>query len=472
MRYHPGMWTPESSFRDAEPAVFWTRQRRPVPGQPPLEGNTTADLAIIGGGFTGLWAAIEAKTRDPDRDVLLLEMEQIAFGATGRNGGFIEPSLTHGLQNGLARYSRDEVHRLEQLGDRNFEEIARFIADRMIDCDFVRRGVLWGATEPYMLAYIDEAIAQAREWGKESIALDADGMRALIKSPFYLGGVWAKSEGGLVDPARLAWGLLQAALDFGVRVHEGTKVTALVDAGPRIAVRTAHGTVLARRVIHATSAYPGVVRQTRRYVAPVYDYVLMSEPLTPGQRESIGWSERFGLTDGDNQFIYARMTEDHRILYGGWDAVYHRNGQVDPGLDVSDESHGFLVRRFFTTFPQLEGLRFTHRWGGAIDTCSRFAVFFTTTHGGKVVAAAGYTGLGVGASRFGALTALDLVDGRQTERTGLELVRKKPVPFPPEPLRSAVIALTRRAIARADQNEGNRGLWLRTLDRLGLGFDS
>jgi glycine/D-amino acid oxidase-like deaminating enzyme len=191
--------------------------------------------------------------------------------------------------------------------------------------------------------------------------------------------------------------------------------------------------------------------------------------------ECDGATERIQLVAchaGDNRFIYQRMTADNRIVYGGLDAIYHRGGRVQHSFDQCPESHRFLAERFFRTFPQLEGLRFSHRWGGAIDTCSRFAVFFDTTHGGKVAYASGYTGLGVGASRFGARTALDLVDGDHTERTELRLTRKRPMPFPPEPVRSAVIALTQREIARADQKQGRRGLWLRTLDRLGLGFDS
>lgn len=466
------MWTPDSSFRDAERKVYWTSQPRPVPVQPVLEGHAVADLAIIGGGFTGLWAAVEAKLRTPDRDVVLLEMEEIAFGASGRNGGFIDSSLTHGLENALNRYSHPEVRRLEDLGERNLTEIESFIKQHGIDCDFHREGVVWGATEPYMLAHIPQIVEQQATWGKTAIAFDGETVRTLVNTPFYLGGVWSKDEGGLVDPARLAWGLLRVAIELGVRVFEHTGVLRLTDAGSRVGIHTEQGSLLAERAIHATSAYPGVVRETRRYIAPVYDYVLMSEPLTPAQIDAIGWTTRFGLADGDNQFVYFRMTEDNRILYGGWDAVYHRGGRVAPDLDVRDESHAFLAARFFRTFPQLEGLRFSHRWGGAIDTCSRFAVFFNTTHGGKVAYAAGYTGLGVGASRFGACTALDLVDGLETERTDLELVRKRPVPFPPEPLRSLVISYTQRAIAEADRNEGRRGLWLRTLDRFGLGFDS
>jgi glycine/D-amino acid oxidase-like deaminating enzyme len=131
-----------------------------------------------------------------------------------------------------------------------------------------------------------------------------------------------------------------------------------------------------------------------------------------------------------------------------------------------------LSDQFFATFPQLEGLRFTHRWGGAIDTCTRFCAFYGTAHGGDVAYAAGYTGLGVGATRFAADVLLDLLSGEPTERTRLEMVRTKPVPFPPEPFAWAGIQLTRRALQKADRQQGRRGPWLRTLDRLGLGFDS
>jgi glycine/D-amino acid oxidase-like deaminating enzyme len=222
----------------------------------------------------------------------------------------------------------------------------------------------------------------------------------------------------------------------------------------------------------ATSAYPPLVPAVKRYVAPVYDYALMTEPLSGAQRADIGWSHRQGISDMGNQFHYYRPTADGRILFGGYDAVYRCGGDVGPHRDDDDATFGTLSQHFFSTFPQLEGLRFSHRWGGAIDTCSRFSVFFGRAHGGRLVYALGYTGLGVGATRFGARVALDLLDGRATAATGLKMVRRRPVPFPPEPLRSAVIQLTRNRLAAADRNDGRRGVWLRTLDRLGLGFDS
>jgi glycine/D-amino acid oxidase-like deaminating enzyme len=173
-----------------------------------------------------------------------------------------------------------------------------------------------------------------------------------------------------------------------------------------------------------------------------------------------------------NQFHYYRPTADGRILYGGYDAVYRYGGDVGPHRDEDDPTFAKLSQHFFTTFPQLEGLRFSHKWGGAIDTCSRFSVFFGRAFGGRLVYALGYTGLGVGATRFGARVAIDLLDGRSTPATQLRMVRRRPVPFPPEPLRSGVIQLTRNRLAAADRDDGRRGLWLRALDRLGLGFDS
>jgi glycine/D-amino acid oxidase-like deaminating enzyme len=176
--------------------------------------------------------------------------------------------------------------------------------------------------------------------------------------------------------------------------------------------------------------------------------------------------------DTANQFHYYRQTSDNRILWGGYDAVYHwRNGLRDD-LDQRPDTFELLAAQFFETFPQLQGVRFSHKWGGAIDTCTRFFAFQGTALGGRVAYSLGYTGLGVAATRFGAQVMLDLLDGVDSEALSLRAVTSRPLPFPPEPVRYAGIQLTRRALAKADRNAGRRGPWLRTLDRLGLGFDS
>jgi glycine/D-amino acid oxidase-like deaminating enzyme len=225
-------------------------------------------------------------------------------------------------------------------------------------------------------------------------------------------------------------------------------------------------------VVLGTNAFPSPVRRHRPYTVPVWDHVLVTEPLTDRQLDDLGWSGRQGVGDAGNQFHYYRLTCDGRLLWGGYDALYYFGGDLTARRARNARTEAMLAEHLVATFPQLDGVRVTHAWGGAIDTCTRFSAFWSLTHGGQVAAVHGYTGLGVGASRFGAQVCLDLLAGRRNERTELEMVRRRPVPFPPEPLRWTGIQVTRRALARADAREGRRGPWLRTLDRLGLGFDS
>ena len=460
-----------AAYEDAEPRAFWMAAARPGDAQPPLIGSVEADLCIVGGGFTGLWAALHAKADDPARDVVVLEAETAGFGASGRNGGFAIASLTHGLSNGLARFE-DEMPALERLALENFEGMKADLAQHGIDCDFEETGDLAVALEPHEEAWLEEEAELLRRFGHEVDVLDGPATRREVNSPTYRGGLWGRTGSAILDPGKLAAGLRSAALRQGVRIHEHTAAAELDAQASSIVVMTPQGRVRARSVLLATSAFPPLLRSMRRYVVPVYDYALTTEPLTPEQRASIGWEHRQGVGDMGNQFHYYRPTTDGRILFGGYDAIYRFRGPVAPRLDEHDATFGMLSQHFFTTFPQLRGVRFTHRWGGAIDTCSRFSVFFGTAHDGRVAYAVGYTGLGVVATRFGARVALDLLDGRDTEATRLRYVRSKPIPFPPEPLRTAVIQLTRNRLAAADRNAGRRGLWLRTLDRLGLGFDS
>ncbi|MCW2980005.1 MAG: dependent oxidoreductase [Solirubrobacterales bacterium] len=461
-----------ATYADAEPRPFWLAELPAREPSPPLRGAIEADLCIVGGGFTGLWAALHAKADDPGREVVLLEAETIGFGASGRNGGFAIGSLTHGLENGLARFG-DEIELLERLGREN---LAGYVADlerHGVDCDYEPTGELTPSVAAYQDGWAAETAELYGRFGYDvEVFADAAAMRAEVDSPLYRGGAWVKDAGGVLDPAKLVLGLYEAALRAGVRVYEKTPVESIGEAGESVVVLTPRGTVTARRVVVGTSAYPSPVRSVHRYIAPVYDYALMSEPLSSAQLESIGWGRRQGIGDGGNRFHYYRLSADNRILWGGFDAVYRYGGPVRPDLDDDDATFGRLAQNFRVTFPQLEGLRFTHRWGGAIDTCSRFSVFFGTALGGRVAYAAGYTGLGVVSTRFGARVALDLVDGRQTEATRSRYVRRKPLPFPPEPLRSGIIQLTRNRLAAADARDGRRGAWLGLLDRLGLGFDS
>ena len=462
----------DNLFAAAAPRPYWL-DAHPAPAAcAPLAGDAACDLAIVGGGFTGLWTALIAKEREPDRDVILLEAEHVAFGASGRNGGFAEHSLTHGLRNGLARFSEAELIELERVGADSFAELHAALARHAINARYEATGVLWLATEPHEVEEIADEVALARRFGGDAQALDAAATRAEVDSPRALGGVWQRDAGGVLDPVALAYGLRRAVLALGVRICERSPVARIRDEGGRVVLECPGGRVHARRAVLATSAYPPLLRSMRRRMLPVYDYVLVTEPLSAAQRSAIGWANRQGVTDGGNQFHYWRLTADDRILYGGYDAIYHWRNGVGPQLDQRHDTFSLLAEHLLETLPQLEGIRFTHRWGGAIDTCSRFFAFYGTALEGRVSYAVGYTGLGVGATRFGAEVALDLADGRDSAFVRLPIVRRQPRMFPPEPLRSAGVALTRHELARADRNGGRRSLYLRALDRLGLGFDS
>ncbi|MFF8617413.1 MULTISPECIES: NAD(P)/FAD-dependent oxidoreductase [unclassified Streptomyces] len=460
-----------TSLRDAEPTPFWLDDPDRPQATPALVGGTTCDLLVVGGGYTGLWTALVAKERDPSLDVVLIEADEAGGAASGRNGGFCEASLTHGLHNGLDRWP-EEIGLLERLGRENLQAIEDAVDRHNIDCAWERTGSIVVATEPYQVEGLRHEADVAARYGGKPVLLDTDAVRAEINSPVFLGGLWNKDDVAMVNPARLAWGLKRACLDLGVRVHEHTPALSLDERGAVMTARTPYGRITARRVALATNAYPSLVLRHRPYTVPVYDYALMTEPLSERQLAAVGWRGRQGFADSANQFHYVRLSADNRILWGGYDAVYRYGGRVRAEHDQRHETFATLAQHFFTTFPQLQGLRFTHAWGGAIDTCTRFCVFFDTSHHGKVAYAAGYTGLGVGATRFGAEVMLDLLTGERTERTALDLVRRKPLPFPPEPVRSIGIGLTKWSLARADLNEGRRNLWLRTMDRFGLGFDS
>ncbi len=461
------------AIADAEVEPYWYDDADEPDSNPTLVRTENCDLCVVGGGFTGLWTAIIAKERDPSRDVVLIDAAEVGSAASGRNGGFMESSLTHGVANGQQRFPA-EIELLERLGLENLDEIEAAITRYGIDCDYERTGVIDVATTadaPSYLAELREDFEQLGALGQDVEMLDAEAMRAQVNSPTYTGGLWRKGRASLVAPARLVWGLKAAAESLGVRIYEDTKATGLERDGVGVLVTTPLGRVRAARVALGTNAFRPLLRRIGHYIAPVYDYCMVTEPLTAEQLGRVGWAGRQGISDIPNQFHYYRLTEDNRILWGGYDAVYYWRGKVSTELENRPATWAKLSQHFFHTFPQLDDVSFSHIWGGVIDTCSRFCVYWGTAMSGRVAYALGYTGLGVASTRFGAAVMLDLLDGRRTEATATDFVRRKPLPFPPEPFRFLGIQATRWSLEREDRT-GRRNVWLRTLDRLGLGFDS
>ena len=461
------------AIADADTFPYWLDDVDEPDSNPTAVHNEDCDLCVVGGGFTGLWTAIIAKQRDTKRDVVLIDAHEIGSGASSRNGGFMDYSLTHGIANAQERFP-EEVEILEQLGRENIAEIEKVIREYNIDCDFERNGAIEVASTWHPENYTDELkedYSILRDLGHDVVWLDREAMNAEVHSPVFTGGLWAKDTSALVDPARLAWGLKRVAQTLGVRIYEDTRANEISENKSGIEIKTALAKIQAQNVALATNTFKPLLRKMNKYIAPVYDYCLVTEPLTAQQLESIGWRNRQGLADCSNQFHYFRLTADNRILWGGYDAIYYFGGQMDKELESRPESWAMLSSQFFTTFPQLDGVKFSHMWGAPIDTCSRYSVFWGTHYKDRVAYAIGYTGLGVAASRFGGEVMLDLLAGSSTRATQTEFVQTKPRPFPPEPFRFIGIQATKWSLDYEDRT-GKRNLWLRLLDRLGLGFDS
>jgi glycine/D-amino acid oxidase-like deaminating enzyme len=451
-------------------SVFW-RDDLPdhlLPDRAPLVGTHRAELVIVGAGYTGLWTALLATERYPDARIVVLDAQRAGWAASGRNGGFCEASLTHGRENGMARWP-DEMPTLERLGIANLDAIEQSESRYGMDFQFERTGQLAPAVEPHQLEWLREWAAE----GEEGVVyLDEAQAQASVASPTYLAAVWEQGTCALVHPARMAAELARVCEERGVRIFERSRATGIDTSGPGVVVATEQGRVQASHAVLATNVFPSLLARNRLMTVPVYDYVLMTEPLSAGQRASIGWRDRQGIGDMANQFHYYRLTKDDRILFGGYDAIYHYGRRVRPEYEHRTETWERLASHFFTTFPQLEGLEFSHKWAGAIDTSTQFTAFFGTARNRRVAYAAGFTGLGVGSTRFAGEVMLDLLEGADTERTGLRMVRRRPLPFPPEPAAAIGINATRWSLDRADHDGGRRNLLLKTLDALGLGFDS
>ncbi len=455
------------ALASASTTPFWLDDpARPEP-RASLSGQVSADLLVVGGGFAGLWTAVVAKERQPDRRVVLVEGNRVGWAASGRNGGFCEASLTHGDENGELHFA-DEMPVLTRLADENFNEIRRAITRYSIDAEWEETGVLTVATEPHQIPWLRDAAAGS----STATFLEGDELRARGNSPLYRAGMFESAGSAYVHPAKLAWGLASAAESLGVEIYEQTRVTRLRADGDLMVAQTAQGEVRARRVALATNVFSSLLPELRLFTVPIYDYVLMTEPLTSEQLADIGWTQRHGITDSSREFHYYRKSADNRILFGGYDAVYHRGRRVAAAQDQRPETFERLADHFSRTFPQLEGIRFSHKWGGAIDMCTQLVAFHGSARRGRVAYSAGYTGLGVAATRFGAEVMLDMLEGADTERTRLKMSRRLPVPIPPEPLAYPLIQMMRQAVAASDRNGGKDGPLLKLAGAFGIGFDS
>ncbi|WP_110598326.1 NAD(P)/FAD-dependent oxidoreductase [Salinicola lusitanus] len=456
-------------FSDADRTPVWLETILESDLASPPTTDVRCDLAVIGGGFTGLWVALKARERWPDARIVILEATRCGAAASGRNGGFCAPSISHGVANALARWPK-EAETLIRLGYENLDGLEEDLTRYGIDCEFEREGKLNVAATPWQAEGLKAMRDVYARFGIESHYLEGDALDEKFKSPRYQAGLYEPNY-ALVNPMKLVAGLRQACLDRGIVLHEDTPVTSLDNVASGVRLTTPQAVVSARQSVMATNAAIPLLRRFRMSIIPIFDYTLVTEPLSDEQLVAIGWRGRHGVADSGNQFHYCRKTADNRILWGGFDAIYHYGSRRDRELLHRPESYARLEANFDEAFPALSDLSFSHAWGGIVDTSARTTFFAGTALGGRLAYALGFTGQGVSASRFAALAMLDMLEGRRTERTDLRMLRSWVVPFPPEPFRSLAIQRVQKDLAQEDRT-GRRSLLLRTLNRFGVGFDS
>ena len=459
------------ALADSRYAPLWLDQGERPSSLEALVGEERCQLLIVGGGLTGLWGALQAKERRPDLDVILIEATEIGEGASGRNGGFLDSSLAHGSLNTDVHFP-GEGDRLEELGHQNLVEFVDSLENHGIEAGYEGVGLLTVATNPTRAHALREKYEAENAEGSDVVWFDKEEIRREIDSPTFFAGLWNRDgKDGLIDPAALCWGLKEKVLSLGVRIFENTPMRAMSPDGQGMKLTASQGSIRCDRILMGTNAYPTPIRRARRSVIPVWDYALATEPLSSDQLASVGWQRRQGLGDHVNMFYYSRLTQDNRITWGGSGSVTYRYGsRIDSRRADDPELFAALSKQFFQTFPQLEGIRFTHRWNGLIASTTRFCMVPGTAFDGRVAWAIGYTGLGVGATRFGARIALELLGYDPTEILDMQFVKKPAMAWPPEPFRWLGVTLTRHEMLRADRNHGRRGLWLKLLDRFNLGF--
>jgi glycine/D-amino acid oxidase-like deaminating enzyme len=430
------------------PTPWWLEEAPPDPEEPTLASDAEADVAIVGGGYTGLWTALTLRQRDPALRVTVLEAEHVGLGPSGRNGGFC-----HGLWASL-RWLRDSF------GAEGALAVAAassgvFEGVRALGEDVWARegGMLKVATTEGQEAAIDRAVRTARELGvpEQAVPLTRDEVAERCRSPVFRRGVWFR-DGITVQPARLVRALRRAALAAGVTLHEGTRVTGV---GHR-AVRTDAGVVRAPEIVVATNAWMGGWRPVRGRVTPFGSYVVLTEPV-PHLLDEIGWTGGEAITDGRVFLHYTRTTNDGRVLMGTASGPIGRAGRIDARFFADQPTIVRAERGLRRLLPGLAGARVERAWGGPIDVSSDHLPFFGTVPGRQIHYGVGYSGNGVGPSWLGGQILASLVLGDDDDWLRLPLTRRGPRRLPPEPLRTPGGALVRRAMLAVEEaDEGGR----------------
>ena len=433
---------------------FWLDEYGPYTPNPPLVGDLTVDVAVIGGGFTGLTTAYNLCKAAPGMSVAVFESEVIGFGASGRNGGFsmtlfgLEPAVTKAL------FGHERTVAAHRYMERSVDYVDQLVQEHDIQSDYEYPGFLRAATTPGYAKRIHKDLEILTSMGISGIEwIEAEAIKAEVNSPRFLGGWW-EPRCGLLDPARHARELKRIAVEAGAQIYENTPV-AQIERGGKFNLHTPGGTVTADKIVFATNAYSHLIPQLRRKQVPAFTHMIVTAPLSDAQLSEIGWRNRQGVEDARNLVHYFRLTKEDRITIGGGDVslAYGR----DMERDLNERIFNDLERDLVWLFPHLKGVEITHRWGGPVSVTIDMAPAIGFVGDERAVYSLGYVGHGVSMTHLNGELLADLVLERETDLTDVWFVNRRVIPWPPEPLR-LILSHAIRGYLRIEDSFYERGV--------------
>lgn len=436
----------ESDFlKNATTTALWLDQVGPINQRPPLDGDAEVDIAIAGGGFSGLWTAYYLIKADPTLRIIVVEKDFCGYGASGRNGGWAEGGLAVGPEKYAQWSSMDAAMRLVKAMHGAVDEIGRVAEAEKISCGYAKGGWIRVARNAAQASRMQTEVSKPGAHGQ---LLTAEEAQSHLNATDVRCGIYSPNCAA-IDPARLIRGLAEIVVDAGVRIVEGTAVTSMSEG----ALVTTHGNIRADVVVRATEAYTRDLEGERRTLLPIYSLMVATEPLPDSMFDEIGLAGRPTFSDDRFMVIYGQRTEDNRLAFGGRGVPYLFGSKISSHAETHDGSHALIRQTLIELLPCLKDTQFTHRWGGVLGVPRDWVPGLRFDRATGVGVLGGYVGEGVAAANLAGRTMAELITDQDTERTKLPWVGHTSRRWEPEPLRWLGVRSSRRILATADDRE-------------------